>query len=466
MCRAANSEVPAAFSLDLVIHWEMMQVNKLLQYSAAALLLGVGATGVAMADSASTSGGLKIKTDDGKFEFGIGGRLQLDTVIFDDDKLAALGLQPNGQAIPTPNPTGLSSGTTSGTFFRRTYLTLTGKLYDFKFKFENDFSAGASPASFREVWIGHQVLGGDLIVGQHKPFRGIEELTSSNEILLLERPFTNNVLFASGGNRQFQPGVFYKLPINTDFGYFFAQASVYNANHALGTPPGQGFGTSERLTWLIVGTDNLKLHLGVWGGEDEFSKTASGNQSVNYAGRNSGGSQVIGVSQLIAPSLLGSQETFYGAEAAAAWGSAFVQSEWARATYQDARGPGLDDSLVSWYVQGSYFITGEKKGLQEGSRYVRLPESQQPVRRGGDRRPIRHGPQHRSLRQRRRRCLSGCGSSRHCRRRVQGRSVDGWSELLLQPGGPRAVQLRQRHQQGYGRQHRVLQSAFAACVLS
>ncbi len=361
MCRAANSEVPAAFSLDLVIHWEMMQVNKLLQYSAAALLLGVGATGVAMADSASTSGGLKIKTDDGKFEFGIGGRLQLDTVIFDDDKLAALGLQPNGQAIPTPNPTGLSSGTTSGTFFRRTYLTLTGKLYDFKFKFENDFSAGASPASFREVWIGHQVLGGDLIVGQHKPFRGIEELTSSNEILLLERPFTNNVLFASGGNRQFQPGVFYKLPINTDFGYFFAQASVYNANHALGTPPGQGFGTSERLTWLIVGTDNLKLHLGVWGGEDEFSKTASGNQSVNYAGRNSGGSQVIGVSQLIAPSLLGSQETFYGAEAAAAWGSAFVQSEWARATYQDARGPGLDDSLVSWYVQGSYFITGEKK---------------------------------------------------------------------------------------------------------
>ena len=336
-----------------------MHVNKLLQYGV--LSFFVGAASIAQADTATTSGGIKIKTDDGKFEFGIGGRLQLDTVIYDDDKLADLGLGANGQ----PLAMGASSGTTSGTYFRRAYLTLTGKLYDFKFKFENDFANGASPGSFRDVFISHGLFGGDIIVGQRKPFRGLEELTSSNEILLMERPFTTNVLFASGGNRQYQPGAFYLRPFETPFGFFLAQASIYNANHAIGQAPGQGFGTAERLTWLIVSTDTLKVHIGAWGGEDEFSKSASGSQGVNYAGRNSSSSQVIGPSQFIAPSILGSRETFYGGEAAAAWGSAFVQSEWSRATYEDSRGVGSDDSLVTWYVQGSYFLTGEKKAYKK-----------------------------------------------------------------------------------------------------
>lgn len=341
-------------------NWEI-HVNKLLQCGVAAMFLGATATQVAMADTATTSGGLKIKTDDGKFEFGLGGRLQFDTVIFDDDKLADKGV----------------FSSTSGSYFRRTYLTLTGKLYDFKFKFENDFTV-AGPAQFREVWVSHEVLGGDLIVGQHKPFRGMEELTSSNELLVLERPFTTNVLFASGGNRQFQPGVFYKLPITTSFGYFLAQASAYNANHALGTAAGQGFGTSERLSYLAYSSDNAKLHFGAWGGVDNFSKTSPGAQGVNYAGRNSG-TQVVGPSQLISTIGLGKDQVFYGAEVAGAYGPAFVQAEYARAEYTDARGPGLDDALNTWYVQGGYFLTGEKKQYKKDRGTFGSPKVNSPL---------------------------------------------------------------------------------------
>lgn len=326
-------------------------MNKLLQYGAAALFLGASAANVAHADAATTSGGLKIKTDDGKFEFGIGGRIQLDAVIFDEGKIEEL-------------PAGTKNETTSGVYVRRSYLTLTGKLYDWKFKFENDFTAGQSPNSIREMWVSHQVFGGDLIIGQHKPFRSIEELISSNEILLMERPFLTNSLLA-GGNRQFQPGIFYKYPITTDFGYFLAQASAYDAQHPLGNAAGQGFGTSERLTWLAYDANDIKLHLGAWGGVDDFGKggneTAKAND-VAYAGRDSS-TQVVGPSQQIG-GLSGSAETFWGVELAGTVGPVFLQSEYGQTRWEDtpvqADGRTID-RINSFNVQGSVFLTGEKK---------------------------------------------------------------------------------------------------------
>lgn len=326
-------------------------MNKLFQHAAAVFLIGASTANLAYADVAVTNGGLKIKTDDGKFEFGIGGRIQLDAVIFDEGKIEEV-------------PANTANATTSGVYVRRSYLTLTGKLYDWKFKFENDFTAGQSPNSIREMWIGRQVFGGDLIIGQHKPFRSIEELISSNEILLMERPFLTNSLLA-GGNRQFQPGIFYKYPITTAFGYFLAQASVYDAAHPLGNNAGQGFGTSERLTWLAYDANDIKLHLGAWGGIDDFGK--GGNETVApgtvaYAGRSSA-TQVIGPTQAIGGAS-SSAEAFWGVELAGAVGPVFLQSEYGQTRWEDtpvqADGRTID-RINSFNVQGSVFLTGERK---------------------------------------------------------------------------------------------------------
>ena len=56
-----------------------------------------------------------------------------------------------------------------------------------------------------------EVLGGELIFGQFKPYRSMEDLTSSNDVLLIERPYTSsNGVFAG---REFQQGVGYKYPV-------------------------------------------------------------------------------------------------------------------------------------------------------------------------------------------------------------------------------------------------------------
>ena len=344
-------------------------MNKLFQHAAAIFLIGATAASVASADDATTSGGLKIKTADGKFEFGIGGRIQLDGVLFDEGKIEEV-------------PANTANATTSGVYVRRSYLTLTGKLYDWRFKFENDFTAGQSPNSIREMWVSHQVLGGDLIIGQHKPFRSIEELTSSNEILLMERPMLTNSLLA-GGNRQYQPGIFYKRPINTDFGFFLAQASVYDAAHPLGNNAGQGFGTSERLTWLAYDANDMKLHLGAWGGIDDFGK--GGNEtvapgSVTYAGRNSA-TQVLGPTQVIGGAS-GSSETFWGVELAGTYGPVFLQSEYAETRWEDtavqADGRTID-RIEAVTVQGSVFLTGETKTYKKDRGTFGSPKVNSPI---------------------------------------------------------------------------------------
>ena len=44
-----------------------------------------------LADTAETKGGLTVKTDDGRFEMKIGGRIHFDTYVVDEDRSATFG---------------------------------------------------------------------------------------------------------------------------------------------------------------------------------------------------------------------------------------------------------------------------------------------------------------------------------------------------------------------------------------
>ena len=60
----------------------------------------------------------------------------------------------------------------------------------------------------RETWVSTKLGSGLVTVGQFKPYRGMEELTSSNEITLMERPSTSSTGIYNG--RQFLMGMGYK----------------------------------------------------------------------------------------------------------------------------------------------------------------------------------------------------------------------------------------------------------------
>ena len=137
-----------------------------------------------------TKGSPTLKSKDGNFQMVFGARAHLDVHSFSDDK-------PNpaypafGSQVPNSHPD-------DGFNFRRGYTDVTGRFYDLSFKFQNDFAAGTFPGSLREVWVAAKLGPGQLMVGQFKPFRSLEELTSSNEVTMMERPSTTSSGIYSG----------------------------------------------------------------------------------------------------------------------------------------------------------------------------------------------------------------------------------------------------------------------------
>lgn len=325
-------------------------MNSVRKYGALAALMAAGLSAAALADSAETKGGLTVRTDDGRFEMKIGGRFHIDAYAFD-------GCSVNG--VDCPNGTDVG-----GMFLRRGYLSTTGKLYGWKYKQEFDLAASSNAqATWREAWVSTSALGGEIMIGQFKPFRSMEELTSSNEILMMERPYSSaSALYGGGsvGSRQFQMGAGYKLPFS--FGSW--GLSVYNL-HSIGVSANEGIGASTRLTFLPVESERANVHLGLVYGQDDANRSGTGvPQTVGVgaatlAGRTSS-TQVVSPTLALGSAAAGESQTTYSVEAAASFGPGFVQAEYANSTLGQLTGV-ADQDVTSYYLQGSFFITGETK---------------------------------------------------------------------------------------------------------
>ncbi|NCT69903.1 MAG: porin [Xanthomonadaceae bacterium] len=279
-----------------------------------------------------TKGGVKVTSADGKFEASIGGRIHFDTYAFDRDL----------------------ASTTGTTEFRRARLTLSGKAYGWDYKMENDFGAGGGLEGFRDVYIAKSALGGKFTIGHFKPYRAMEELTSSNELLTMERPFASATGLFSG--RQFQQGVGYLRAGEN----YTAGLSVFNLRGASGTR-NEGMGAAGRVTFAPINTDNSTLHFGAWYSfEDNNQGSADLVATSNYAGRR-------GPSQVIATTTGASRNTVdvMAVEAAGSFGPAFFQAEYADATYGQPLG--RDQDVKTYYVQGSFMLNGGHKPYKGGT---------------------------------------------------------------------------------------------------
>lgn len=273
-----------------------------------------------------TKGGLKITSADGKFEASVGGRIQFDTYAFDRDL----------------------ASTTGTTEFRRARLTLQGKAYGWEYKMEQDFGAGTNLDGLRDAYIAKSALGGKFTIGHFKPYRAMEELTSSNELLTMERPFASATGLFSG--RQFQQGVGYLRAGEN----YTAGLSVFNLRGAAGTR-NEGVGAAGRVTYAPINTDNNTLHFGAWYSfEDNNLGSADLVATSNYAGRR-------GPSQVIATTTGASRNTVdvMAVEAAGSFGPAFFQAEYADATFGQPLG--RDQDVTTYYVQGSFMLNGGHK---------------------------------------------------------------------------------------------------------
>ena len=243
------------------------------------------------------------------------------------------------------------AATTDTTEFRRARLTLSGKAFGWEYKVEEDFSAGSNLDGIRDLYIARNMLGGKVTIGHFKPYRSMEELTSSNEILLMERPSTSATGIYSG--RQFQQGVGY---LRAGGNYTFG-VSAFNMRSAP-TARTEGVGISGRATWAPIDTGTTTFHLGgSYSHENPNKGTPNVSAVSNYAGRR-GPSQTMATTTAAVGGNDSQVDTF-GLEAAFRNGPFFVQSEYARASFGQANGSSQD--VDAFYVQGSFMLNGGHK---------------------------------------------------------------------------------------------------------
>ena len=330
-------------------------MNKLMQYGALAVFVG-SSVGVAHADLSETKGGITIKTDDGRFEAKIGGRIHLDTnTPLDDDEDNAE--QGDGAGIGEQK---------FDAYFRRARLILEGKAYGWTYKFENDFAAQDedSGSGFREMWIGTRPFNlFNVRFGQAKPYRSMEELTSSNEITFMERPFSSaSSLY--GGRPQYMLGVFVDNSYSnwgwgiSGFNLKSGELTTTSDAGAQTSTETDGFGGAGRVYFAPIMSDSTVVHLGASYSLENPSQgqaiTPSGARYSGRSGPNAGWGDAATDDEIdtFALELAGRMGPFYG------------QSEYASAKYSEATGVAdgeSDAKLDTWYVQASWLITGETK---------------------------------------------------------------------------------------------------------
>ncbi|MGB0954600.1 MAG: OprO/OprP family phosphate-selective porin [Panacagrimonas sp.] len=275
----------------------------------------------------------------------LGGRIHFDGSLVDVDEDAAFG------SVSSEN---------DGFFFRRIRLMVKGKVGSWEYRLGVEGApsnaTGSSRNTFQDVYLAHELGPGQLIFGQRRPFRGMEELTSSNDVTMMERPFASAAgVFAGGRSREFQLGVFYKGTFLQRGTYGFGAYSLRREN----TPSTPGTGANGRLSYAPRLGARSMLHFGVSysiekpdGLNNDDDAGELGTRAV-YAGRR-GPNIVLGTTAEF------DDANTLGLEFAAQSGPLSLQSEYMSQTLgQGDSGP--DQTVDAYYVQLSWMLSGETK---------------------------------------------------------------------------------------------------------
>jgi phosphate-selective porin OprO/OprP len=348
----------------------------------------------AAAQSAANSGSasdldLKVKwkgapeftSGDGKkFKFKVRGRLQADYNSIDQDE--------NITGRPDVNAVEL----------RRARLGVEGVVwYDVKYKFEVDFASGTdvNPGQIKDAYVAYAGLKpknwgiGEIRFGNQYVYNSLEEITSSRFITFMERMAYQDAFFldrqigaailAGGEHWSFQTGIYGAPPEEQT--YFLQDQLVY----------------SGRLTLAPINREvngvNQVLHFGISGRHrdaPEDCRTAQSDKITNsdctvanetepfrYRAR---GADLHLADRFVATPRIGDEDNLLNLEAAFVWGPFSMQGEYAQLwvdTPVDL--DTVDPTYNGWYVDASYWLTGETRTYEAATGEFGRPKVKHPV---------------------------------------------------------------------------------------
>jgi phosphate-selective porin OprO and OprP len=298
----------------------------------AALLLA--ASPAAMAGSADSTGGIKVKSDDGRFEGSVGGLLHYDFIDFSPDQV--------------------DTGYSEGPYVRRAELAIGGKAFDFKYKLAADLKGSATES--KDMWIGTSALGGFIKAGHLRPASGMQLQTSSSELLFTERPYISNNTLYTG--REYQNGLAYDAqPVDgltvLLVGYSANPAAEKSAS-ATQASTANGYGASARVSYAPLMTESGVVHVGASYDTVDWARATPDAPAVSapIVGRNAP------TLALLAAGTYDGQQTPV-VELGARFGRFYVAGEYSVASYDLIAGG--EQELTAYYVETSVFLTGESK---------------------------------------------------------------------------------------------------------
>lgn len=296
------------------------------------------------------------KSEDGRFEMHVRGRLQADFGRVSDN---------------------IEAQDRFATEFRRARLGVEGVAWkDFKYKFEIEF-ADDENASIRSAIV--QYMGAKpwtFTVGQFKERVSLDENTSGLHIAVMERAgFTDAFSFRN------------RLGLGIDFseGDFFLQSGIYGGSDNSANEDSEGFATTARMFWEPELGNGGRGHIG---GSVRYRDLGNGidDTVVRYLQRPFAGvSSTRYVSTGTLPEI--KSDLWYGFEAAGVFGPLWASAEYGMIEADVVSGmEGLynGESSVSFdggYVDIGWFLTGESRPLERGG--WQRPKVSNPVFEGG-----------------------------------------------------------------------------------
>jgi len=283
----------------------------------------------------SVDGGhLTAASADGDFAVELGGRLQFDAAVFDEDD-GSIG---NGSEV------------------RRARLYLAGK-FDRHWSYKNQIDFAGDGVSIKDAYLRYSGLPARITLGNFKEPFSLEELVSARFITFMERALPN--VFAPSRNL----GV--AADINGRFGGSDGGWSAHLGVFGEGIDDSgfdsdsqreddEGAAVTGRLTVAPIATNDRLVHLG---GAASYRDTGDDTDirlrqrfEAHIADRRLVDTGTVdGVDSLLRT----------GAEAAIAWGPFSLQGEYLRAELSRPDRP--DTAFSGYYVYGSWFLTGESR---------------------------------------------------------------------------------------------------------
>lgn len=316
------------------------------KFTAIAVALMAAYIQTASADTASSKSGITVKSDDGLFDATLGGRIHFDGTALNSGGNVAAGNE------------------NSGFYFRRVFISLAGHAYGWGYHIDEDISNTSSPgAGFNDVWLSNSFGNSTVYIGQHKPWRGLDEAASNNDTVFMER----NALSANGlfGGRDFTQGLYYKYSNNG----LWLGASGYSQTR-VGKGNTQGLGGNVRIAYAPINEAGKLLHVGVTYSVDQFDlgggKSGYSTPTAGYSTSYSKSGNSFNVLSFGAASTATVNTATL--EAMGIIGPVFLQGEYGSAKYKDDSAAPIASQTVNAYsVTASWFVTGESRTYKAGN---------------------------------------------------------------------------------------------------